>query len=173
MVTLILDTSSLILSCRMFATSRKKRVATNGANRSPPFYSCLPPCDKILRIGVQGHRIVRGRESRVVARSTGFAGVRPLNRSASTFCHRTRCRTLCLTRGKENVETARGTRHDCITVRRACTARCITSVCAYVLRLAPIDIATDDDSGGTVGKNPSDAFHSLVAACPRRLSPTL
>lgn len=48
--------------------------------------------------------------------------------------------------------------HDCITVYGACTARCIASVCAYVLRLASIDIATDDDSGCTVGKNASDAF---------------
>lgn len=48
--------------------------------------------------------------------------------------------------------------HDCITVYGACTARCIASVCAYVLRLASIDIATDDGSGGTVGKNASDAF---------------
>ena len=34
------------------------------------------------------------------------------NRIASILCHGTRCRTLCITRGKENVETARDTRHE-------------------------------------------------------------
>lgn len=34
-----------------------------------------------------------------------------------------------------------------------CATSCITFVCAYVLRLAPIDTAAYDDSGGTVGKN--------------------
>lgn len=49
---------------------------------------------------------------------------------------------------------ARGTRlhHE-----SQCAASCITSVCAYVLRLAPIDTAADD-GGGTVGKNACDAF---------------
>lgn len=41
-----------------------------------------------------------------------------------------------------------------------CAASCITYVCAYVLRLAPIDTAADD-SGGTVGKNRCDAFRGL------------
>lgn len=41
-----------------------------------------------------------------------------------------------------------------------CAASCITYVCAYVLRLAPIDTAADD-SGGTVGKNRCDTFRGL------------
>lgn len=52
---------------------------------------------------------------------------------------------------------ARGTRlhHE-----SQCAASCITYVCAYVLRLAPIDTAADD-SGGTVGKNRCDTFRGL------------
>lgn len=46
--------------------------------------------------------------------------------------------------------------HDCIT-SRSVRPSCITSVCAYVLRLPPIDTAADD-SGGTVGKNACDAI---------------
>jgi len=61
---------------------------------------------------------------------------------------------------------ARGTRlhHE-----SQCAASCITYVCAYVLRLAPIDTAADD-SGGTVGKNRCDAFRGLrVHAVSRML----
>lgn len=40
----------------------------------------------------------------------------------------------------------------------------VAFVCAYVLRLAPIDTATNDDGDGTVGKNASNAFHELVTS---------
>jgi len=52
---------------------------------------------------------------------------------------------------------ARGTR---LPHESQCATNCITYVCAYVLRLAPIDTAADD-SGGTVGKNRCDAFRGL------------
>lgn len=37
-------------------------------------------------------------------------------------------------------------------------------MCAYVLRLAPIDTAADD-GGGTVGKNACDAFRVRAVSC--------
>ena len=180
MVTLILDPRVLLsyLVCSFESRKMATVVAKKSSLFSPLPSLCSPP--SFLSTYIETRSIDRSIEPRGKkrARDRVERTIEPMFVSESKrinfLRHGTRCRTLCITRGKENVETARGTRHDCITVCGACTARCITSVCAYVLRLAPIDIATDDYSGGTVGKNASDAFHRprrRVSA--RRVSSTL
>lgn len=55
-----------------------------------------------------------------------------LDRSASIFCHGTRSRTLCITRGKENVETARGTRHTIASRSTERVPRAALHLCAHM-----------------------------------------